>query len=60
MAGYGEVGVTSKAWRAVFDLVVFLSVGGFMVHAIFGNPWAAGTHVFIGTVAALLRGVCDE
>lgn len=51
--------MTGKAWRTIFDLVVFLSVGGAVVHGLIGNPYAAATHVFIGTIAAALRGTCE-
>lgn len=48
------------SWRTLFSLVMVLSLAGAVIHGFFGNPITSATHVFIGTIAAALRGTCDQ
>ena len=49
-----------KFWPAIFEITMLLSLVGAVVHGFIGNPYAAATHVFIGTIAAAFRGLCNE
>lgn len=46
------------AVATILNLTMTLSLAGFVIHLLFGSPWAAATHFVIGTVAAVLRGMC--
>jgi hypothetical protein len=48
------------SWRTVFDLIMCVNLGGFIVHLAVGSVWAAATHAFIGLLAAMVRGHLSE
>ena len=46
-------------WRDLFSAVSMMCLAGAVIHGFIGNPYAAATHVFIGTIATGLRGMCE-
>ena len=40
----------------VLKLIMVMSVTMMVIHALFGNPYAAATHLVVGSIAAIFRG----
>jgi hypothetical protein len=47
------------SWKLIFELIILISIGAFMVHLVMGNVMVAATHFVIGLLAAVLRGAGD-
>lgn len=45
--------------QTVIKLTVMINLGGFFVHLIFGNPYAAVGHFLLGTLGIITLGAYD-